>query len=408
MLQALGLLGQSVLSSGLLSSGVIIDLGDDPAALRYRDSSQEPWTITVGWTDLDPIIETRGASVPASITVGTTLGESANQPLTCAQVELEAPPGRRVIAASGPTGTDALSFRANALQLPAGLLPEVNETLHFRQRMGWVFDPAMDALDPTTMTQSAEAIRQGDLDAIARYTYFKAAAYLRSIPEALQAYRYVGPDRSVTQSNFELSAQPSSDPRSASDVVNTLAYDSELLNRVSDRCRRIFDYGISVSLAVGKRVALMATSKNDVRVNVVNTGSGLIQLIWIALQLELAKSKVNRFGVTLTPTVGVEEPEVHLHPAVQPAVARMLANYATTGTQVLCTTQSEHFLMAVLQLVLEDKLDRGLLSVYYLDDGHAQKLEVDDRGRLSQGLRGFFEANEDQLARHLELLMRRA
>jgi hypothetical protein len=34
-------------------------------------------------------------------------------------------------------------------------------------------------------------------------------------------------------------------------------------------------------------------------------------------------------------------------------------------------------------------------------------MEVDDRGQLQGGLKGFFEDNEEQLKRHIELLKRR-
>jgi predicted ATPase len=111
---------------------------------------------------------------------------------------------------------------------------------------------------------------------------------------------------------------------------------------------------------------------------------------------------------TYVTTVGIEEPELHLHPALQPQVARILADVVQQGSQVICTTQSEHFLMALLQMVLEGSLDSKALCVYYVESGQARKLEVDKQGRLSEGLRGFFEANEEQLLQRLQLLMHRA
>ena len=83
-------------------------------------------------------------------------------------------------------------------------------------------------------------------------------------------------------------------------------------------------------------------------------------------------------------------------------------DYVREGSQVICTTQSEHFLMALLQMVLEGSLSPTELSVYYIDQGRAQRLTVDEQGRLSEGLRGFFEANEEQLRERLELLEQRA
>lgn len=88
-------------------------------------------------------------------------------------------------------------------------------------------------------------------------------------------------------------------------------------------------------------------------------------------------------------------------------VAQILATFATLGVQLICTTQSDHLLMSLLSLVLEGQISPGSLAVYSLHDGSADRLAVDERGQIEGGLRGFFEANEEQLRRHIELLKSR-
>jgi len=97
---------------------------------------------------------------------------------------------------------------------------------------------------------------------------------------------------------------------------------------------------------------------------------------------------------------------LHLHPRLQPAMARLLSDFALETGQVICSTQSEHFLLGVLELVLEKVLKPDHVAVYYLDapNGTVDRLDVDSNGQLKGGLKGFFEENERQIERQIELL----
>jgi hypothetical protein len=58
--------------------------------------------------------------------------------------------------------------------------------------------------------------------------------------------------------------------------------------------------------------------------------------------------------------------------------------------------------------VLDKSLAASDLAVYYVDGGEVSRLPVDEHGRLEGGLRGFFEANKEELRRQIELLTRNA
>jgi predicted ATPase len=142
-------------------------------------------------------------------------------------------------------------------------------------------------------------------------------------------------------------------------------------------------------------------------------GAGFAQFGWIAMQLEIARMPrflLNPESPPPTPLVAVEEPELHLHPRLQPAMASMLAEFAMRDGQVVCSTQSEHFLLAVLELVAEQTLKPQDVSVYYLDAEHGvvDRLDVDQKGQMKGGLKGFFEENERQVERQIELLRKSA
>jgi hypothetical protein len=224
--------------------------------------------------------------------------------------------------------------------------------------------------------------------------------------EALSRFRYIGANRHIESSVFPLGSQPVPNPRTAQELVDTLAYDDELLDLVSRRCEAIFGYGVDKDLIPGQQITIVAKGPGGTR-NVVNLGTGFIQTVWLLTQLELAAAQPAGTEWSITPLVGIEEPELHLHPGLQPDVARLLGTFVRAGVDLICTTQSEHLLLALLSLVLEGELTADQIVVYYLRDGEAEKLTVDEQGRIDGGLRGFFEANEDQLRRHIELLKQR-
>jgi predicted ATPase len=224
--------------------------------------------------------------------------------------------------------------------------------------------------------------------------------------EALSRFRYIGANRHVESSIFNLGTQPVANPRTAQELVDTLAYNDELLQRVSERCQAIFGYGVDRDLIPNRQITIVATDQG-VRRNVVNLGTGFIQTVWLLTQLELALARPLGGGPSITPLVGIEEPELHIHPGRQPDIAQLLGAFVDAGVDLICTTQSEHLLLALLSLVLEGELTADQIVVYYLREGAAERLTVDEQGRIEGGLRGFFEANEEQLRRHIELLRRR-
>ena len=321
---------------------------------------------------------------------------------TTANAYIPVPPERQITVSATFPPPPQVSLEVAGVRLADRDFPGVSHSENIPIPSPWSFQlPIPQQLD-------LEAVRNGDPNAVANYGWALAAPYLQSMGQALQAFRYVGPDRFVDHSVFALGSSPVDNPRSADQVIDTLVYNKDVLRRVSRRCERVFGYSIDVELIPNRQVSLVAFGRDDLRHNIVNLGSGLVQFVWVVLQLELALQRQARSDASQVATVGIDEPELHLHPAIQPDIARVLVDYVREGSQVICTTQSEHFLMALLQMVLEASLSPTELSVYYVDRGRAQRLTVDEQGRLSEGLRGFFEANEEQLRERLELLMRRA
>lgn len=407
VLQALALLAQSVGQYQLKVDGPYVDLGATPAALLNRGSKVgDGWSVEVTWRDQgrDPV----AADTPREISFRCTGGVTDAPFATEGRVRFEAPAGRGVTvraweSAVGPRleidtdpqsdtmkgyGSVSESMGPQGLRsgLPLGQVPSPVQV------QGRSFTPN-ELLDANLLVAHAQAV---------------SAPYLADgIGRALGSFRYVGPDRHFSQSAYMLAEQVPAAPLRQDDLANVLAYDREIRRGVDQRCREMFGFGVLADFAPGRHVEPVAVSEDGGTYSLNQMGSGFGQVVWIAVdeELQLKAAREGTEGVGIAPPIGIEEPELHLHPAAQPQMARVLASYAGSGVHQLLTTQSEHLLIAFLQLVARREFAANDLVVYHLAGGRAERLEVDERGRLAGGLKGFFEANEEELLAHLDALI---
>jgi hypothetical protein len=376
VLHSIALEAQSVTPNVLTVSGSLVDLGrtlDSVVHRLARGRAGAPADIGLVWSD--------SGSPRTHVELDLRI-DSGGDCWSKLRLTLPLPGGGSASFDAGPDSISVTSVagdRPQTQQVPVG-------------RGSWWSFPPGDAPDLTVGTRRA---------------VHEAAPYLQQfVGASLRLFRYVGVNRHIESSVFPLGSQPVVNPRTAQELVDTLAYDDELLELVSTRCEAIFGYGVDKDLIPGQQITVVAKSPSGPR-NVVNLGTGFIQTVWLLTQLELAIAQPPTQPWQITPLVGIEEPELHIHPGLQPDIARLLGAFVKAGVDLICTTQSEHLLLALLSLVLEGELSADQIIVYYLREGAAEKLTVDEQGRIEGGLRGFFEANEEQLRRHIELLKQR-
>ncbi|MBI2917929.1 MAG: AAA family ATPase [Chloroflexi bacterium] len=183
-------------------------------------------------------------------------------------------------------------------------------------------------------------------------------------------------------------------------LTSTFAYRREYLeDKIAAWFQRITGIRILVSIRPAHEVRIMAEAKG-VRVNIVNEGFGSNQLVHLLGQLALAPEHS---------LICVEEPEIHLHPRAQAKLVQLLLEVAREESkQIWLSTHSEHVLLALLTAVAGGTLKPGDLAIYYFEKekgaSNASKLKVDDKGRVEGGLRGFFEAEVEQLDAYMKAL----
>jgi predicted ATPase len=111
-------------------------------------------------------------------------------------------------------------------------------------------------------------------------------------------------------------------------------------------------------------------------VSIADVGLGVSQVLPVLVALLVAEPGQ---------LVYLEQPEIHLHPRAQAALAEILADAAKRGVRVVLETHSELLLLAVQSLVAEGKLSPDLVKLHWFtrrEDGvtEVNSAELDDAG----------------------------
>jgi hypothetical protein len=132
-----------------------------------------------------------------------------------------------------------------------------------------------------------------------------------------------------------------------------------------------------VELSVGRLCTSQRTNSNDL-VNIADAGFGLSQVLPVIVALLVAKRGQ---------LVHVEQPEIHLHPRAQVAMAGLLAKAAKRGVRVVIETHSALILLGVQTLVANGELPPHLVKLHWFErdkDGatHVHSGDLDEKGRF--------------------------
>lgn len=93
-------------------------------------------------------------------------------------------------------------------------------------------------------------------------------------------------------------------------------------------------------------------------VNIADVGFGVSQTLPVIVALHAAKSGQ---------LVYLEQPEIHLHPRAQTAMAKVLADAARRGVRVVAETHSALLILGIQTLVAEGKLDPALVKLHWFE-----------------------------------------
>ena len=94
-------------------------------------------------------------------------------------------------------------------------------------------------------------------------------------------------------------------------------------------------------------------------------------------------------------TIILEQPEIHLHPAVQAGLADVLIDaYKRRGVQIIVESHSEHLLTRLQRRIAEEQLANDDVGLFFCEDrgscSSITELQVDPYGNISNWPNDFF------------------
>ncbi|VVB85074.1 AAA ATPase domain protein [uncultured archaeon] len=182
-------------------------------------------------------------------------------------------------------------------------------------------------------------------------------------------------------------------------INSLLPYNRDLESQLSLWFKNLLGVEISFELLPGKTVKIKAKNTYG-ETSFINEGLGIHQLLFIFLPIALAQP---------SHTFLIEEPEVHLHPKAQSDITTTFIKiYKNESKQFLIATHSEHILFGFLNALARKEISLDDIAIYYFknEKGVAEitKLNIDEYGRVSGGLPGFFEQNIRNVIEYLDAL----
>jgi len=178
------------------------------------------------------------------------------------------------------------------------------------------------------------------------------------------------------------------------EVATLLANDKYLAGKVGAYLERISGKDLRVHVQLGTAIFSLDALDKETRTTceLVNEGFGVNQLAFL-----LAKSL--RSDVRL---VGIEEPEIHLHPSAQRKLAQELVRIKTEESKhFIITTHSEVFVTAFLAEVARGNLRPEEIACYLATkdskEARFERQRVDEHGGIEGGLRAFMESELEDL-----------
>ena len=207
---------------------------------------------------------------------------------------------------------------------------------------------------------------------------------LRDTPEHIYGQTSTGPRYPGAFEDYAASVihkwQENKDERLIT-VTNAL-YTLELTGKVSTE--KIGDVGIEVHVG---RLPHARTDETDM-VNIANVGIGVSQVLPVVVALIAAEPGQ---------LVYIEQPELHLHPRAQVALAQVLADAAKRGVRVVAETHSSLLLLGIQTLVAEGKLSPELVKLHWFSRNEDGITEVDSVDLDEAGTYGEWPVDFDQV-----------
>ena len=221
---------------------------------------------------------------------------------------------------------------------------------------------------------------------------------LRGNPERIYKFTSTGPLYPGTFEHYAASIihewQEKKDERlnTLADALHTLG----LTGKVGTK--KVGDVGVEIKVG---RIPHVSNDDADM-VNIADVGLGVSQVVPVLVAVIAAEPGQ---------LVYLEQPELHLHPRAQVALAQVLADAAKRGVHVVAETHSSLLLLGVQTLVVEGDLSPELVKLHWFSrnkDGITEvtSADLDEAGAYGEWPEDFADVDLKTQSRYLDAVDR--
>ena len=153
----------------------------------------------------------------------------------------------------------------------------------------------------------------------------------------------------------------------------------------------------NVEIQVGRLPVSANANPGKDLVNIADVGIGVSQVLPVLVALRAAEPGQ---------LVYIEQPELHLHPRAQVALAGVLADAAQRGVRVVIETHSSLLLQAVMTLIAQDELDHEDVMLHWFsrdEEGFTKvdSVEPDENGAYGDWPEDFGDVELEIMGKYL-------
>jgi predicted ATPase len=214
---------------------------------------------------------------------------------------------------------------------------------------------------------------------------------------------YIGPYRQIPQRVYFHSGRSPSKlgvkGENAPQILGSASFrNKDLVSNVGDWYEKYLGgWRIEVE-HVGEffQVVLVSPDDSSVKVNIVDVGQGMSQILPLVVQC-LTRTKVSN-AISI-----IEQPELHLHPAAHGDLAELFAKSAMAdGGRYILETHSENIILRIRRLIVQGILSSKDVIIYWIDDGNrpgsqVREIQIDEDGELSDWPKGVFSEDYEEV-----------
>lgn len=223
---------------------------------------------------------------------------------------------------------------------------------------------------------------------------------------AFERITYIGPARATGERYYRIQelAVDQIDPEGKNLAAFLSALSDRELRRFSGWIERFLGYEVKSERSAGHISIFLKEVGSSQAFNIADMGFGFSQVLPVLAQVWMGRFRLSRRGKRI---IAIEQPELHLHPALQASLGRAFARaiYSNpgrerraTGLHLLLETHSEQLINELAELVQRGRLDSEDVAIYLFERSAelgvstVRRAKISPEGVLRDWPFGFFTA----------------